>query len=353
MRSKALVLGLMVSACTEPGDPPRETADTGGPPAALVDSTFRPIVGDVPMIYFVVEYSDQEALLTQSAAQTDAVDTAAYLERLSYGRMQVSIDVAPTITMPQPYSYYDRPEYIAYILEDVWKEAEALGYDREAYAFEVVFTKFPAPYGGIGMNNGRSVLSHIYNPKHASHELGHAFSFAHANYLPDNLASEEYGDPFDVMGGKWLLPDEAQDVVRGDEMNPWMKHRAGWLEDDRVLTVDTSATVAVDCLTAEDGPVALRIPRAGVASGIELPDVGLLGEGMFDVWVWHRCDEVLGEDGVFVGLGAHTNNLPSYLLDTTQGSLPEWGPARRCAATRRALRSGPVGPAPRGARRRG
>ena len=86
------------------------------------------------------------------------------------------------------------------------------GYSRTAFDDIVIATPSDGvcPYAGIGNFGSRGVrLDGTFNVGVIAHELGHNFSLAHAGTLACGTASiggtctaDQYGDPFDDMGGR-------------------------------------------------------------------------------------------------------------------------------------------------------
>jgi hypothetical protein len=132
----------------------------------------------------------------------------------SYGALQLSGTVTPWVTIPAPSSCYPGTA----LMNSAKQAALAKGYNAANYNRTVVY--FPgcaeaSGYAGWAYVPGTSVwLNGYMDMRVAIHEQGHNYGLGHAHSyncssgnvqlvlsIPANCVADEYGDPFDSMGG--------------------------------------------------------------------------------------------------------------------------------------------------------
>ncbi|MEM4390801.1 MAG: hypothetical protein QXX06_02955, partial [Candidatus Diapherotrites archaeon] len=108
---------------------------------------------------------------------------------------------------------------------------------------------------------------YLTNPSMLAHELGHTFGLYHANLLDcgenyidefQNCTPREYGDFLDAVGG----PREGL-----PHYNAINKKIIGFINNDRITTVNTNGTYTINDVTNPTGPIALKILKNQNAKG--------------------------------------------------------------------------------------
>lgn len=188
---------------------------TGAMPSASV-----PSVGVVKVLYVPAIFSDQSQTPSTEAVMMDGLRQAAdFYQTQSYGRLTLVATVTPPVRLPRNQAWYNGKDTTSGFIKEVdglgaemahaKEAARAAGYDWQDYhCFCVRATggaRSPTSYGSVGAGQ---VWMRSDSASTIAHEVGHAFGLAHANFWLTNGASvagpggnEEYGDPFDNMGG--------------------------------------------------------------------------------------------------------------------------------------------------------
>ena len=183
------------------------------------------------------------------------------------------------------------------------------------YAFPKVDA---CPWGGLGSVNGPhswingKVKMNLYV---ATHELGHNFGAHHAATLrctqngtrvafSRSCTSDEYGDPFDIMGG-------AGSYANTFHLNNWHRRQVGGLTtaDQQTITANGNYTVAV-AQVAGGTPRILRVARPG---GDFYHLEYRRPYGLFDPF----SGTAPVVNGVSIRIAPNTQRIPSQLIDTT------------------------------------
>ncbi|CAN5686015.1 hypothetical protein BH23CHL7_BH23CHL7_13480 [soil metagenome] len=174
------------------------------------------------------------------------------------------------------------------------------------------------PWGGLGSVNGPhswingTAKMNLYV---ATHELGHNFGSHHAATLrctkngvrvafSSNCTSNEYGDPFDIMGGMGSYSSTFH-------VNTWARRQIAALTtaDQKTVTLNGVYSVAT-AQVAGGGPRILRVLRpAGDYYYLEYRQP----YGLFDTWTTGA--PVV--NGVSIRIAPDTKRIPSQLIDTT------------------------------------
>lgn len=281
--------------------------------------------GEVKYLIIRVGYEDEpEAPLTVEELRAGIYSISKSFAVYSYGKSILSTDITEETYIVSEKKYYAEEVGYARILHDALEAYKADGNTDPYDEYDVVAVNFPgtsgknfalgrAIVGGAGQwLNGR-VIGVIL------HELGHNLGVHHANYwkntgdenqaaypLDDFGESEEYGDPFDMMG---------QGKLERGHFSVFAKQLFGWLDDSQWMDIRSAAdngsyrVYAFDDLEAT-GLLALRIPI--------LRDKGAL-------WLSYRSlyDEVPHlSAGAYILWRRDPSTLKTRLIDPLPGEPP-------------------------------
>jgi hypothetical protein len=165
-----------------------------------------------------------------------AIDT--YWRITSFGRtslaeLQRGSEIVQ-VTMPATYETYN--DRAIPFRDDLRAVATAQGIDLSKFDFDVIYTGSGRPafdFGGLGYVGAPGSWVVRASRGISCHELGHNLGFPHANFWDTGGQSaigpggnQEYGDPYDVMGGG----DVSDGTGPGHYVSKF-KWRIGWLLD--------------------------------------------------------------------------------------------------------------------------
>ncbi|MEA2130852.1 MAG: hypothetical protein QOJ85_3743 [Solirubrobacteraceae bacterium] len=259
---------------------------------------------------------------------TDPNSTNAFYKEDSYGDVSLvgknrpDGDVYGWYTVASPPTDPDYGCDVDAISQEADTAAAAAGFDPAGY--DHIIYAFPSLdscgwWAGLGEIVGtRSWMNGYIGPAVVAHELGHNMGLHHANSfsctdagvpvaISANCTSDEYGDPYDVMGADaW-------------HNNAWHLRQIGFLKPGNVQTVTANGTYTVNSTATRGGVQLLRVPQPGSTSLYY--DMSLRSaSGVFDDFV--------STDPVVQGVSIHLDPNPdqgrdpvqSQLIDTTPGS---------------------------------
>lgn len=219
----------------------------------ILPSAPTPSVGVVKVLCIPAIFADQAQVPASEATLLNMLrETGDFYQVTSYGRLTLQATVTPPVVLPRNQAWYKGKDttdgYVKEIdglsleMSHAKEAARKLGYDWQDYHATIVRAnggaRAPTSFGGGGnvWMRGDSVST-------CSHEIGHAFGLAHANFWQTNGASVigpggnvEYGDTYDNMGstspptGHW---------------NVQAKNQVKWLPDEFAPPITRSGTYRI------------------------------------------------------------------------------------------------------------
>jgi chitodextrinase len=260
--------------------------------------------------------------------------TNAFFQEESYGqvsltgKLRADGDVLGWYTLPTS-SRSCNPDLWATLAQAAVRTSGAnlTGYDHVVFAFP---PEQSCQWSGLGELPGtQSWVNGDVGVKTIAHELEHNMGTHHASSykctsatgdpvaMSGNCSVDEYGDPFDVMGGFLARHSSA-----------WHLQQLGFLPGSHVQTVRQTGTYTVQSALAQGAPTQLiRIPRTRNPDG-SVRDYYYLdlrtGGGIFDNF--SATDPAV--TGVAIRICQDSSELSqSWLIDTTPGSPGGFGDA--------------------------
>lgn len=201
-------------------------------------------------------------------------DLSNFMAQVSYGRHVIAppgqgSDITPVMRMSQPTTYYDNAGLSRLYPEARSVARDVYGYDLDRYDFCFVATGSKPAYSYAGLGYVGGVGYHLANGyfdvRTSAHEFGHNLGLGHANWWDTNDRStigpgtaEEYGDPFDTMGGSG---------GGNRHYSASFKARLGWIPASDTLTVTTSGVYRLHAHDIASAPLGLRALRLDRSSG--------------------------------------------------------------------------------------
>lgn len=195
-----------------------------------------------------VDFADYAGdVFPTNTALTHMTEMSNFLAAISYNKHIIApvskgSDITPVMRMSNSVAFYDNKGLSHLYPEARTKAQTAFGYDLSKYDFFFVCTGGKPAYGYAGLGYVGAVGYHLANGyfdvRTSAHELGHNLNLNHANWWNTSDRStigagsnEEYGDPFDTMGGSG---------GGSRHFSASQKNRLGWIPDSDAITVSTS-----------------------------------------------------------------------------------------------------------------
>ena len=284
-----------------------------GGPAFFMDNfpgTSSAAIGNFRCLYIRLTYPDQMAAPnTEDEAKADMDNVAKFYQESSYGKMTATTTMTPLIVLPHTLAWYIAKDAevngLGLIQTDARAEARKLGYDSTQ--FNCIIVRVNAGLrSGSSWGGGDSVWAGWGGMDVLNHECGHSLGRNHANYWNTtdgtaygNGANQEYGNPFDIMGGSSGFTAH---------YNMISKRALGWLPDAYVHLPKANGVYRI---TAYDQP---RLEE-GKRYGLSVAKDSVRGYNL----EYHpaRGGELAGSALViYNGMGSNAG----HLLDTTPGT---------------------------------
>ena len=216
----------------------------------VLPAVSTPAVGVVKVLFIPAIFPDQnETPITEAGAYDMMKQTADFYQSNSFGRLTLVATVTPPVRMPHNRAWYAGKDTTSGYIKEIdglslemshaKDEARKAGYDWQDYHATIVRAngggRAPTSFGG-----GGNVWMRVDSVSTATHEIGHAFGLAHANYWETNGASVigpggnvEYGDSYDNMGTG--NPPNAH-------YNAQAKNQVKWMPDEFAPAITSSGT---------------------------------------------------------------------------------------------------------------
>jgi Gametolysin peptidase M11 len=216
-----------------------------------------PILGAQRVLVVLVTWGPQP--FTRDEVQHVVFETDAFYRESSYGKAWLTGTVTPWLN-----AFDGSPGCSVPLIRTAGAAAaRTAGYDPAAYE-RIIYVQpsVDCPWSGVTQAN-TIFLDGMLSRKLVAHELGHAFGLPHANSTACRRAgcpAEEYGDPYDTMGGG------------SGDFSAYAKFSLGWLTRiarpaaSGVYQLDRGSLVGASGVPGDDGsrPVLDRVPgRAG------------------------------------------------------------------------------------------
>ncbi|MCX7872089.1 MAG: Ig-like domain-containing protein [Verrucomicrobiae bacterium] len=249
-----------------------ESLDTPPVPTNLDTAESSYTEGRKRFLLMRVDFPDyQVEALTTNGALTLMNDFSNFMAQVSYSKFIIApvgqgSDITPVMRMSTNAAAYDNAGLSKLYPEAQQKARDVYGYDLNKYDFFFVVTgsKPAYTYAGLGYVGGVGfhLANSYFDVRTTAHEFGHNLGLGHANWwntgdksMIGDGENEEYGDPFDTMGGSG---------GGKRHFSSWNKNRINWISNSDCPTVTTSGVYrlfAHDIVQAPAGIRGLRINR--------------------------------------------------------------------------------------------
>jgi hypothetical protein len=187
-----------------------------------------------------------------------------FYEDNSNGKLSLQVSVTPVVRTARTLAHYAAQDYNEDIINDARAAAKAAGFDTAHFDLDIVaFKRNDGGVGGVGAIGAKGLrLFGDFSLTLTVHEMGHNFGLGHAKrWVANDLTVlgpgqlEEYGNPFDWMGGG------GGKMAR--HFNARFKNVLGWIPDSNVQTVTDNGIYRVNAhdFREASGVRALKVPR--------------------------------------------------------------------------------------------
>jgi hypothetical protein len=252
-----------------------ESLDTPVRPANLDTAESSYTEGRKRFLLMRVDFPDyQVEALTTNAALTLMENFSNFMAQVSYSKFIIApvgkgSDITPVMRMSGNAADYDNAGLSKLYPEARTKARDVYGYDLNKYDFFFVVTGSKPSYSYAGLGYVGGVGFHLANSyfdvRTTAHEFGHNLGLGHANWwntgdksMIGDGENEEYGDPFDTMGGSG---------GGRRHYSSWNKNKLNWIPNSDCPTATTSGVYRLYAQDIIEAPVGVRGIRINRPSG--------------------------------------------------------------------------------------